>query len=383
VRRVLAAAAAGGVALAAAVAVVDDQGSSSPDPRRVGVEGWADVGDLPLSPRTTPVLAWTGSELLVVGGERPGSREIEAVRDGAAFDPRAGAWREIAEQPVEPLYGAGGVWTGEELVVVGIRCRGGVDDYVDCDPGGYAVRRYRPDRDRWEPVELPAELEELGPGDPYPGAYGFVGDEAVFGLDGRFWAFAPRSGRWRILPEPPRYQDLCVSGDRLVAVEYDDESSRSVGGLAPHEGLRAYVLGPGDRAWSAAVVPDAPVVPALVTDALCAGEGVLVAQLDPSVPTTAGFYLDVAARRWRPAAPAPNRFLPGAPHVWTGRELIVWSQPGPPFEAFGRDPVAYHPIGDRWRPLPAVEGAHEVLWADGVAVLVDPGGGLTLRAWEP
>jgi hypothetical protein len=39
VRRVVAAAAAGGVALGAAVAVVDDPGSSSPGPRRDGVEG--------------------------------------------------------------------------------------------------------------------------------------------------------------------------------------------------------------------------------------------------------------------------------------------------------------------------------------------------------
>ena len=53
--------------------------------------GWHRIPDLPLSPRFAPLVAWTGDEILVVGGS--------GARDGAAYDPAARTWRAIAPAP--------------------------------------------------------------------------------------------------------------------------------------------------------------------------------------------------------------------------------------------------------------------------------------------
>ena len=90
----------------------------------------------PLGPRSAPVSAWTGTELLVWSGipstsDACGTDEgggplcgEPAVFDGAAYNPATDTWRTIAEGPV-PAGGAPtqvipeGVWTGSELVVWG------------------------------------------------------------------------------------------------------------------------------------------------------------------------------------------------------------------------------------------------------------------------
>ncbi|GAB3025699.1 hypothetical protein GCM10011376_11870 [Nocardioides flavus (ex Wang et al. 2016)] len=93
---------------------------------RVAGQGatWARVPDIPLSPRTDPVLAWTGSEVLVVGGNTGSicppyadcTTPTELASDGVALDPATGTWRQVAPAPV-------GVWNswggGHDSVVVG------------------------------------------------------------------------------------------------------------------------------------------------------------------------------------------------------------------------------------------------------------------------
>src|SRR6478735_6176169 len=65
---------------------------------------WAQVDDFPLSARTVPTLAWTGSEVFVVGGDTgppcPPAADCAwgaLARDGAAFDPVEETWRVIRE----------------------------------------------------------------------------------------------------------------------------------------------------------------------------------------------------------------------------------------------------------------------------------------------
>lgn len=78
---------------------------------------WRLMSEAPLSPRRYHIAAWTGDEVLIVGGVNE--------RDGAAYDPESDSWRAIAASPVPvgPPEGAGSegfvgwVWTGERLVV--------------------------------------------------------------------------------------------------------------------------------------------------------------------------------------------------------------------------------------------------------------------------
>ena len=71
----------------------------------------------PLGGRQGPVVAWTGKELLEIGGT--GGKADPG--DGAAFDPADGRWRRIAPAPVPVPTGAAAasVWTGSRLFVFG------------------------------------------------------------------------------------------------------------------------------------------------------------------------------------------------------------------------------------------------------------------------
>jgi N-acetylneuraminic acid mutarotase len=80
----------------------------------------------------------TGSEMVVWGG----ADARGAVADGAAYDPEADSWREIAGGPVASRTGHTAVWTGEEVLVWGGCCD--VEGGELADGGAYA-----PDQDRW------------------------------------------------------------------------------------------------------------------------------------------------------------------------------------------------------------------------------------------
>lgn len=68
------------------------------------------------APRSAHVAVWTGSEMLVFGGATAGG----PVSSGGAYDPATGQWRTLSEvgQPVARSGGAG-VWSGSELLVFG------------------------------------------------------------------------------------------------------------------------------------------------------------------------------------------------------------------------------------------------------------------------
>ena len=76
---------------------------------------WSVLAASPLGSRQGPVVAWTGQELLEIGGwggtGGPG--------EGAAFDPADGRWRPIAPAPVPVGALAASVWTGSRLFVFG------------------------------------------------------------------------------------------------------------------------------------------------------------------------------------------------------------------------------------------------------------------------
>jgi len=98
-----------------------DQGASpwlgagfSYDP---GEDQWSQLPAAPLTARDRFVAAWTGSELLVIGGQdETGNRS-----DAAAYDPTSRRWRSLAEAPAAWAL-ATAVWTGDELVMVGGCC---------------------------------------------------------------------------------------------------------------------------------------------------------------------------------------------------------------------------------------------------------------------
>jgi Galactose oxidase, central domain len=93
---------------------------------------WRLIAESPLSPRTSHAAAWTGDEMLIVGGFLEG--------DGAAYDPTTDSWRLVPDPPV-PLEApnrydaAGSVWTGQEMII--------------WDISSQQVAAYAPDLDTW------------------------------------------------------------------------------------------------------------------------------------------------------------------------------------------------------------------------------------------
>src|SRR4051794_12982657 len=84
------------------------QGAEPTDGPTAGAPAWQALPAAPLSPRTTPVAAWTGTEALFLGGETgevcPPNADCmkgpDLARDGAAYNPATGTWRKVADAPV-------------------------------------------------------------------------------------------------------------------------------------------------------------------------------------------------------------------------------------------------------------------------------------------
>lgn len=78
------------------------------------VDNWKKHGLAPLEPRLDAASVWTGSEWLVWGGDA--TEADGALADGAAFDPTTDTWRMLADSPLSPRL-VGGVWSGTELLI--------------------------------------------------------------------------------------------------------------------------------------------------------------------------------------------------------------------------------------------------------------------------
>ena len=83
-------------------------------PSTAGGPMWTALPDPPVSPRDGSHAAWTGEEVLFLGG-RTGdlcppnascSTPEKTARDGAGYNPSRGTWRRLALAPVDlPVYG--------------------------------------------------------------------------------------------------------------------------------------------------------------------------------------------------------------------------------------------------------------------------------------
>ena len=106
------------------------RGGAAYDP---ATDRWRTIPDAPIPGRGSPVMVWTGTEVVVFGG-RIGE---QSRLDGAAWNPATRTWRTIARSPLtgdEPI----GAWLGDRLYVV----------------TSAAAGAYDPATDRW--TELPA-----------------------------------------------------------------------------------------------------------------------------------------------------------------------------------------------------------------------------------
>jgi len=86
---------------------------------------WRVIAPAPIDPRLYAAVAWTGTEMLVWGGQR--SYAFSAgdpdpnLKDGAAYDLKTDTWRRLSDGPFDAwLAGGASIWTGDELIVIGL-----------------------------------------------------------------------------------------------------------------------------------------------------------------------------------------------------------------------------------------------------------------------
>ena len=92
------------------------------------------------SPRGSAAVVWTGSRMIVWGGENPGK-----FGDGALYDPGSDTWTGTTSPTGAPTARSHmpGVWTGQEMIIWG-----GTDGSTDLNTGA----RYNPSSDSWIPL---------------------------------------------------------------------------------------------------------------------------------------------------------------------------------------------------------------------------------------
>jgi hypothetical protein len=227
--------------------------------------GWRRGAAGPLFHRDFAAQVWTGTELVVWGGDPDGD-------SGAAYDPAADEWRNLAAAPIPARCQGASAWTGREVLVWGRACRLTPGPSPGRSRYATAGAAYDPSADRWR--VLPAGPVEAG---SMTTSVWTGGEWVLFNPVSPTVALEPTAGHWRILAPVPRpFTSLTASwtGREVVILgtEILEKGPSTVGAAYRH--------------WTAA--------------------------------------FDPATGRWR-QLPQPPLEL-GATAVWDGRRLIAWDQ---------------------------------------------------------
>lgn len=301
----------------------------------------------PLSGRSTVASIWTGSEVLIWGGEN----STGPLDDGAAYDPRTDEWRTLAASPLSARNAPAVVWTGERAIYWGGH-----------GPGGSATRdgaMYDPATDTWSPI-ADAPIESAG----LPQAV-WTGDEMIViaGFNSTDAAiYDPDSDSWKVI-DPVPGQPL---GHEMRAVWTGNEvvvraEPRSVGLAIPGQGrARLFAFDPNGGRWR-----ELPAVTATgtgLTSLAWTGDRLLLVSQQPGGAIAT---LDPQTDQWIGVGTWADDATAAETSIWTGQHLFLW---GGGDEAILLDPStgsthATSAPGGPERIYPAA------VWADGVVVV--------------
>jgi N-acetylneuraminic acid mutarotase len=303
-----------------------------------------DMAPSPLQGRSSMASVWTGTEMIVWGGETPG----EQFADGAAYDPATDSWRLLAPSPLSARNAPAAVWTGEEVLLWGGHAPG-----MDARDGA----AYNPATDSWRPIADAPMASAGAPQAVWTGQEMLVlaGVNSVAAA-----AYEPGSDSWRTLsavpgqPSPPHVQ-IAWTGDRLIVRANYRDATPSPG---IQNGLFAY--DPEDDRWRELPPssPDSGYLPNLVFvgDSLvqvAQQPGALVTRYDLDSETWAGIA------RWPDDLEAREMIS-----VWTGDRVLLWG---------GDHAVLIDPARGHLHTTPAGGGPNRTnaasVWADGVLIV--------------
>lgn len=183
----------------------DESGGSS-------VAAWATPSEAPLSPRWGAVTVWTGTRFLVWGGyANVGTPDETTAADGASYDPVADRWQMIEDAPIPGVRNGAGVWTGDEMWVLGgYGGRNGLEAVT-------AAAAYEPDGGTWRTLpDVPAPVIAASWAEGAGMTVAAAADPASGDL--AVWTLGGDDARWRALPPLPDAPDAGGDVDPDVEV---------------------------------------------------------------------------------------------------------------------------------------------------------------------
>jgi N-acetylneuraminic acid mutarotase len=291
-------------------ASIEAASSTESDFACIGDDTWAAGALEGVGERSRHSLVWTGTEMLVWGGERDDGEDYTTLEQGLRYDPATDTWslmtREGAPSP-RAFHTA--VWTGREMLVWG------------SGAPGFAGGRYDPALDRWTPMTTV--------GAPQP----------------RVRHVAVWTGREMIVWGGAGY---ATGTDLADGGRYDPDLDR----------------------WTPLATTNAPPGRADAT-AVWTGQRMLVwgghAGID-DVPLGSGGRYDPGTNTWEAiattGAPSPRW---GHTAVWDGTRMIVWGGSSTLTTTFN-DGARYDPVTNQWAPIqtagaPTDQAGHSAAWS--------------------
>ncbi len=299
---------------------------------------------------------WTGSEMIVWGGQNPYNPSPDPTfNTGGRYNPSTDAWAPTTTVGApEGRFGHTAVWTGDEMIVYG----------GWPEPPGGPVRsggRYDPAADSWSP---------MADSPPLVGTGGRADHSAVWtGSEMLVWG--GRDGNAQPVTAPIQYDPAT---DQWSAFARDGEPSARYLHSAIWTGSRMIVWGgrdgsgildtggqydPASHTWTPTSTLDAP----------SGGRAVWSGSLMLTWNGTTASRYDPAADVWTPASTlnGPSK-RDGSSVVWAGGRMIVWG--GDYQDTGGR----YDPVTDTWTPTSASAGpagrkGHAAIWTGSLMIV--------------
>ncbi len=284
-------------------------------------------------PRMGHLSAWTGDELLILGGSA-GTGGDALLTSGLGRSEEG--WRDIAPLPVRlnTWPGVATRWVGDRLVVAGSTSE------------GVQVLSYFPVEDRWD-VSDPLPADRYG-----PGAVVITDAEVVIAggsnNDPRdtAWIYDLADQTWEQLADPPFQPVENMSG------VWTGTEALFIGGYSRSSKSPAVAFDPATRQWrSLAPMPGHWLEP---DQLVWTSEVVIVVggNSGPAHPTELSVY-DPGADVWTLTAPLPIQAVEDLAVGWTGTELLLWGGFGTYNQGVSGEGAVYDIATDSWRVMAA------------------------------
>jgi len=320
----------------------------------LNTDTWREIPPPPITGRTKHTAIWTGGEMIIWGGI-----DLDVKNDGARYNPNTGWVAMTLTNAPTPRMEHTAVWTGTEMIVWGGREPSSTSSL---NTGG----RYNPTTNSWTATSLVnAPAPRIGHTAVWTGTEMIVwgGDlRANPWLTNTGGRYRPDTDSWT--PTNPtnapaaRANHVAVWTGSVMIV-WSTADNKSGGRYDPQSG-----------SWTPTKNRDsAPTV----YNGVWTGTEMIVWGTHPSClsgcPAAGGRY-NPALDEWREinldgGPPAPDRDQL-ATAVWTGTEMIVWGKGENVFDAPGEG-GRYNPMTDSWTLLsktnaPVARSLHTAVW---------------------